>query len=49
MFEDRIRERLLQTAGLTTDQIKDALEAEHESGQTLDQILVGRKFLPEHR
>ncbi len=49
MFEDRIRERLLQTAGLADGQIREALELERETGQSLDQILVGRHMITEDR
>lgn len=47
MFEDRIRERLLQTAGLREEQIRDALAAERETGQSLDQVLIGRNLMNE--
>jgi general secretion pathway protein E len=47
MLQDRIREGLLRKAGLTQKQIEEALAAEQESGQSLDQVLVGRNLLPE--
>jgi general secretion pathway protein E len=49
MLHDRIRTRLLQSAGLRDDQIREALQIESESGQTLDQILVQRNLLNEER
>ncbi len=49
MFEDRIRERLLKTAGLGDEQIRDALKIERETGQTLDQVLVSKNLLSEER
>ena len=47
MLQDRIREALLKKAGLSDQQIKDALTQERETGQTLDQILVGKSMLTE--
>jgi general secretion pathway protein E len=47
MLQDRIREGLLRKAGLSQKQIEEALAAEQESGQSLDQVLVGRNMLPE--
>jgi general secretion pathway protein E len=44
---DRIRESLLRKAGLTQAQIDDALKAERESGQQLDQVLISKNFLTE--
>ena len=44
---DRIRESLLRKAGLTQAQIDDAVKAERETGQQLDQVLVSKNFLPE--
>lgn len=46
---DRIREGLLRRAGLSQAQIDDVLQSERDSGQSLDQILVGRNLLPEAR
>jgi general secretion pathway protein E len=48
-FQDRIREGLLRKAGLNQGQIDDALQAERETGQQLDQILVGKNLLPESK
>ncbi|MCA8943752.1 MAG: Flp pilus assembly complex ATPase component TadA [Planctomycetes bacterium] len=47
MLQDRIREGLLRNAGLTDEQIADAIRNERESGQSLDQVLVGRNLMPE--
>ena len=47
--KDRIRESLLQKAGLSKAQIDEALLAEHETGQQLDQILVGKNMLSEQK
>ncbi|MEO0479935.1 MAG: ATPase, T2SS/T4P/T4SS family [Planctomycetota bacterium] len=47
MFEDRIRQRLLQTAGLNEEQIRDALRQEREGETTLDRVLIDRSFLSE--
>ncbi len=47
MLQDRIREGLLRKAGLSQSQIDDAIAAERESGQGLDQVLVSRNILPE--
>ena len=44
---DRIRESLLRKAGLTAAQIEDALKTERETGQQLDQVLVGKNLLSE--
>ena len=49
MLQDRIREALLKKAGLTDQQIQEALAQEKETGQGLDQILVGRNMLPEQK
>jgi general secretion pathway protein E len=46
---DRLRERLLRKAGLSQAQIDEVLAAERESGQGLDQVLLGRNLLPEGR
>ena len=46
---DRIREALLRKAGLTAAQIEDALKTEQETGQQLDQVLVGKNLLPESK
>ncbi|MBM4062963.1 MAG: type II secretion system protein GspE [Planctomycetes bacterium] len=46
-FQDRIREGLLRKAGLDRAQIDAALQTERETGQQLDQVLVGRNLLPE--
>ena len=47
IVQDRIREGLLRKAGLTAAQIEDALRTERETGQQLDQVLVGKNLLPE--
>jgi general secretion pathway protein E len=47
MLQDRIRENLLRKAGLNQGQIEDALTAERDTGQSLDQVLVSRNLLPE--
>ncbi|MCB9877208.1 MAG: Flp pilus assembly complex ATPase component TadA [Planctomycetes bacterium] len=47
--QDRIRESLLKKAGLTPAQIQDALQAEQETGQSLDQVLTGKNLLPERK
>ena len=49
MLQDRIRERLLENAGLREEQIRDALQTERDSGQTLDQVLIGKSLLTEAR
>ncbi|MGE0141727.1 MAG: GspE/PulE family protein [Planctomycetota bacterium] len=49
MIQDRIRRRLLESAGLRDEQIREALDIERETGQTLDQILISRNILPENR
>ena len=46
---DRIREALLRKAGLTAAQIEDALKTDQETGQQLDQVLVGKNLLPESK
>ncbi len=46
---DRIRESLLRKAGLTAAQIEDALKAERETGQQLDQVLVSKNLLSESK
>ena len=46
---DRIREALLRKAGLTAAQIEVALKTEQETGQQLDQVLVGKNLLPESK
>ncbi|MEY4673861.1 MAG: hypothetical protein RL148_1645 [Planctomycetota bacterium] len=48
-MQDRIREALLRKAGLTAAQTDQALAAERETGQTLDQVLVGSNLLPESK
>jgi general secretion pathway protein E len=45
--QDRVREGLLRKAGLTAAQIEDVVKTERETGQQLDQILVGKNLLPE--
>jgi len=45
--KDRIRESLLQRAGLTPAQIHEALATEHETGQHLDQVLISKNMLSE--
>ncbi|MFK7739677.1 MAG: GspE/PulE family protein [Planctomycetota bacterium] len=45
--EDRIRQSLLKKAGLNDAQIQEALQAEHDSDQQLDQILIQKNMLPE--
>jgi len=47
VIADRIREGLLRKAGLQQAQIDDALQTERETGQQLDQVLVGKNLLPE--
>ncbi|MEO6595569.1 MAG: hypothetical protein ABIP94_12520, partial [Planctomycetota bacterium] len=47
VFQDRIREGLLRKAGLNAAQIDEALRTEQETGQQLDQVLVGKNMLPE--
>ncbi len=47
MLQDKIREGLLQSAGLSDEQIADAVRSERETGQSLDQVLVHRNLLPE--
>jgi len=44
---DRVREGLLRKAGLTQAQIDDVLKTERETGQHLDQVLVGKNVLSE--
>ena len=48
-MKSRIRDVLLEEAGLTEEQMEDALAAERELGQSLDQILITKNFLPEQR
>ena len=45
--QDRIREALLRRAGLSQAQIEEALRTERETGQQLDQVLIGKNMLPE--
>ena len=47
--QDRVREGLLRKAGLNAAQIEDVVKAERESGQQLDQILVGKNLLSESK
>ena len=47
--KDRLRESLLRNAGLSPAQIDEALQTEHETDQQLDQILVAKNFLSEHK
>ena len=47
MVQDRIRQGLLRQAGLEAAQIDEALALERETGEPLDQVLVGRNILPE--
>jgi general secretion pathway protein E len=49
MIQNRIREALLKKAGLTDQQIKEAVDQERETGQPLDQVLVGRNMLSEQK
>jgi general secretion pathway protein E len=49
MLQDRIREGLLRKAGLSASQIDEALATERDTGQSLDQVLVGKNMLPEAR
>jgi general secretion pathway protein E len=49
MAADPIREGLLRGAGLDAAQIAEVLEAERETGTSLDQVLVNKKFMPETR
>lgn len=46
-LQDRIREALLRKAGLQKAQIDEALQAERETGQSLDQVLTSKNLLPE--
>lgn len=48
-MKNSIREGLLEEAGLTQAQMDDALEAERELNQPLDQVLITRNLLPENR
>ena len=48
-MQNRIRQGLLEEAGLTQTQMDDALEAERELNQPLDQVLITRNLLPEDR
>jgi general secretion pathway protein E len=48
-MKNRIRDILLEQAGLTQAQIADALQAEQELGQPLDQVLIQKNLLPERR
>ena len=45
--QDRIREGLLRQAGLGEQQIAEAIRLETESGQSLDQVLIGKNFMSE--
>ncbi|MBL8726244.1 MAG: Flp pilus assembly complex ATPase component TadA [Planctomycetes bacterium] len=47
LLQDRIRQALLRKAGLQPAQIEEALATEQQTGQSLDQILVGKNLLPE--
>ncbi len=47
MFQERIRNGLIERAGLSEEQTRDAFRSEEETGQSLDQILVSRNLLPE--
>ena len=47
--KDRIRESLLKRAGLSDAQIQEALQAEHDGDQQLDQVLIAKNFLNESR
>ena len=47
--QDRIRETLLKKAGLSQAQIQEALRAEQETGQQLDQVLTQKNLLPEKK
>ncbi|MEM7204746.1 MAG: ATPase, T2SS/T4P/T4SS family [Planctomycetota bacterium] len=49
MLQDQIRQALLKNAGLSEEQIGEAIAAEHELGLSLDQVLVSKSFLPESR
>ncbi|MEZ5987901.1 MAG: ATPase, T2SS/T4P/T4SS family [Planctomycetota bacterium] len=46
-MRDRLKETLLAKAGLTPDKVRDVLDIEQESGQSIDRILPGRGFLSE--
>jgi len=46
-MRDRLKEALLAQAGLSPQQIQLALEAEAETGASLDRILVSKNFLSE--
>lgn len=47
VFADRIRQGLLRKAGLAQSQIDEVLVAERETGQQLDQLLIGKNLLTE--
>ncbi|MFM1873230.1 MAG: Type traffic warden ATPase, partial [Planctomycetota bacterium] len=47
VMQDRLRQALLRKAGLTQAQIEDVLAAERETGQQLDQLLIGKNLLSE--
>jgi len=44
---DRLREGFLRGAGLSAEQVEDALQHERETGQQLDQVLISKNLLPE--
>ena len=45
--QDRLRQSLLQKAGLSDAQIQEALSAEREGDEPLDQVLIQKGFLQE--
>ena len=49
MATDPIREGLLRGAGLDAVQIAEVLQAERESGVSLDQVLINKKFMLESK
>ncbi len=46
-MRDRLKETLLTKAGLDPDKVKEVIEIEEETGQTLDRILPGRGIMSE--
>ena len=49
MALDRIREALLRKAGLDEEQISTVVEAERESGASLDQVLQNKNIMSEEK
>ncbi len=48
-MHDLIKQGLLRQGGLSEEQIRDALLAEQQLGQTLDQVLITKDLMPENR